>query len=163
MRGRRPLYRLSADGELCATESEKSDLRRDAETHGSGERPRPWLTQGIGASDFGAHGILQARKSAWVLASLSAQIAHGSSHSKAKARNRHIGRNSDDDGPSQPSNASRPSRRTPWEQPRDASYLPRAGHPPSGPKVPLILPPAWSWILPPASVWKQDGPHGAVA
>src|SRR5712692_3339171 len=91
MRGRRPLYRLSADGELCATESEKSDLRRDAETHGSGERPRPWLTQGIGASDFGRHGILQARKTAWVLPPLSVRIARGPSQSKAKARNRHLG------------------------------------------------------------------------
>jgi hypothetical protein len=70
----------------------------DAETHGGGERPRPWLTQGIGASDFGGHEILQARKSARVLASLSAQIASGPNQLKAKARNRHLGRNSDDDG-----------------------------------------------------------------
>src|SRR3989454_6912454 len=58
--------------------------------YGSGERPRPWLTERIGGSDFGRHGILQAKKRLGA-SPLSVRIAHGPSQSKAKARNRHLG------------------------------------------------------------------------
>jgi len=95
MMGRSPAPRLTSPrGSHAGPTPIIPTIRRRTKTlrrTGAGERPRPVLTQGIGARGFGRHGILQARKTAWALPPLSVGIAQGPSQSKAKARNRHLG------------------------------------------------------------------------